>query len=317
MISRKKVHFSAVFLFALLLVSAKLALATPGDPLADNNLYDKAPFWYPCHDWKFTWFIPCTYTPVVNLTLNFIPPVVSSYSLPPIIFGARSFTAIGELLLSLPERLVARIISSGESFTPVIYPSVTFIPSSGLGGPGGFLGSPESYGGDPGAGSPGSFPPGAPPVGPDLTVDLPPITFDPIVDPPSGPIVLILPVPDPVLSVPIPPVLGSPAGPASGSDEPIPAPGVPPPDFVPPFGLPVPTPPPAPSPALAPIPTPSEPISTTPSSVAPGIGDTFGDFIDGIGDFFGDILGGGGDWDFGDAPDGDIAYPDTAGGGGL
>lgn len=295
MISKKKVHLSVFFaLFAFLFIFQPVFGAV-SDFLTADDLYTNPPFWYPCHDWKFSWFVSCTYTPVINLTLGFAQSGLGQYSLSPIIGSPRSLPLNREVLLFLPDILTVRIDSNGESFTPVIYPSVTFMPSSGSGGSGGLLGTPGSSG-------------GTPPDGPDLSVDLPPIVFDPVVDPPIGPVDLVLPIPDPVLPVPVPPDLTVPPGASPrGSDEPIPSPGV-----TPPSSVPAPTPL---APRPAPIPTPA-PFVPTPTPTSPPVSGyvppSLGGIIDGIGDFFGDIFGGGADWDFGDAPDGTVAYPDTA-----
>ncbi|MEK7654554.1 MAG: hypothetical protein AAB345_04770 [Patescibacteria group bacterium] len=388
-----------------------------------NDFGSKAPYWYPCHDWKFSWFLPCGYTPVINLTLKFSNEAAPDYLFPSIVLRPMFGPLPKDLTFLLPSNFSALVNTGGLGFTPTLYPTVTFIPYGGAGDPS-----------DPVSG----------PGGPGFSVDLPPITFDPIPDPPADPFDLVLPIPGGSIDVPTPPDLTvPPASPPSGSGSPIPPPGsvpptppggvpsptptptpvppgspvpsptggpaptpvptpspspvpptpapspVPPshsailsffippsptPSPVPPVGTPpsgvpvppgspvppptptpapIPSPTPAPSPTLVPTPTPPPvppshsaiisffapppsptPVPTpaptpiplptpspapapaptptptpTPSPVPPG--------HSAILSFFGDIFGGGGDWDFGDAPDGTIAYPDDSSSGGA
>ncbi|MDO8467141.1 MAG: hypothetical protein Q7S83_03330 [bacterium] len=394
MISKKLAVFS-IFLFASL-ISANSALGAVGS-IFDysgklNDLYNKSPFWYPCHDWKFTWFLPCGYTPVINLTLKFSGGVAPDYVFPPIVLRPMYGPLPSDLTFLLPDSLSAFIDTDGLGFTPTLSTSVTFTPTDGFGGP----------------------------AGPGVTADLPPIIFEPIPSAPTDPFDLVLPIPGGGVDVPVPPILTiPPASPPSGSGDPIPGPGVvppvvpatpsptptPPPTggptpsptptpspvppshsvtlsfFVPPpapspvptpppAGGPVPTPtptpsptptpppaggptpspspvpvppshsfiisifvpPPAPSPTPIPVPTPSptpppaggptpSPTpSPTPAPIPPAPSPTpmpspVPPSHSPILSFFEDIFGGGGDWDFGDAPDGTVAYPDTSGGG--
>ncbi len=330
-----------------------------------NNLDSKAPYWYPCHDWKFSWFLPCGYTPVINLTLKFSGGAAPDYTFPSIVLSPMFGPLPKDLTFLLPSSFSALVDTGGVGFTPTLYPTVTFIPYGGAGDPS-----------DPVSGGPG---------GPGFSVDLPPIPFDPIPDPPDDPFDLVLPIPGGSIDVPTPPDLTlpptvpppgsvpptppaptptpSPAPapvppshssilsffvPPSPTPSPLPPPGspVPPPTPSPiptpsptPTPIPAPTPAPTPSPTPAPSPTPVPPshsailsffIPPSPSpaptpSPAPSPAPMPvpapapmppGGILDDVGDFFGDIaddlsdLFGGGTWEFGDAPDGTVAYPD-------
>ncbi len=273
----KKIVIFSAFLFSLPVLAGPVFAAAPpvSGSLLDydaNNLATKAPYWYPCHDWKFSWFMPCTSTPVLRLTLTFSPAIHSPIFFPPIFLNPRSLPLTRDLTIDLPDRLEFTLPKVSGAFTPTLVSTISFIPSGGLGGVGGLLGS----------GSPSK----------DLTVTLPPITFAPITDISAEPVSLVLPLPGSVI-VPVPPPLTVPSPFPGGATFPVPVPGV--------------TPPPTP-----PAPSPVSPISGGPS------GGLFGPVIDFFGGLFGGITGGaGGSYDFGDAPDGAVAYPDTSGSGGA
>lgn len=305
------------------------------NPVSGANDSKQSPFWYPCHDWIFSWFLPCGYAPVINLTLKFSGGVAPDHVFPPIVLRPMYGPLPKDLTFLLPDSISALVDTDGLGFTPTLYASVTFLPFTGVGNP------LDSSSGSAGSG---------------LSVDLPPILFAPIPGSPTDPFDLVLPIPGGAIDVPVPPDLTAPpASPPSGSSAPIPGPGMVPP---PPLGGPVPTPTlsptpvpapvplshsailsffvpppllgePVPTPAPTPIPTPTPTPSPTPVSPpageptpapslapAPSLIPPFGDIFGDIGGFFGGFFGGGGDWDFGDAPDGTIAYPDLAAGGG-
>ncbi len=289
-----------------------------------NNLASKAPFWYPCHDWKFSWFVSCTYTPVLRLTLTFSPAIHAPVIFDPIFLSPQSLPLPRNFTFSLPSRLEFSLPGISGSFTPILKSSVSFIPSDGTGGVAGLVGSGAPSG--------------------DLTVGLPPITFKPITGTPDEPVSIILPLPG-SFSVPVPPPLTIPSPLPGGATSPIPSPGVIPPPmapgagggYIPPsptggvvppshsailsFFAPSPTPTSTTAPAPSITPPPTGGLSPTPTTapISGGVSGVVSGIISGVSNVFrglsGGLLGGfGGGYDFGDAPDGAIAYPDLSGG---